>query len=188
VPLFYEDSLGAKLVDGIESVMDTPGSADDELIEDAGALETAQREANGQDPEAIYAEVGDDWIPVFGPSKLSGFWDVAGTNASKITMPLVAAGITFAWDPYPPEEMPGSATPFYHLMDRPFTLLVAPADAPGARGLLSALPGADSQFGLPATTSVPSLPGEEHSRLPWVIVLVALALSILMGFGYYIWR
>jgi hypothetical protein len=184
----YEDSLGAKLVEGVQSVLDAPGSADDELIDDADELDAAQRAANGQDPEAVYAEVGADWVAVFGPSKLSGFWDVAGWNASMVTMPLVAEAIVYAWDPYPPEEMPGTAAPFIHLIDRPFTLLVAPADADRARELIAAVPGADTQFGMPATIPVGQIDGEARSSLPWVILLVALALSILTGTAFYVWR
>lgn len=146
-PVFYEDSLGAKMVDAWNNL----GSADDELIEDPKALRAAQREVNGEDPEAVYSEVQSDWVAVFGPSKVSSILDAPGSNACIITMPLVAAGIRYAWDPYPPEEMPGSAYPADHLIDRAFTLLVAPQDAREARSLLSARPGAPTSVGAAAT-------------------------------------
>jgi len=146
-PLFYEDSLGERLAQAIKNLP----NADDELIDNPGALDEAQREVNAEDPEAVYARVAPDWVPVFGPSKLSGLIDVAGPVASVVVMPLAAAGISFAWDPYPPEEMPGAAYPNDHVVDRPFTLLVAPEDADEARALICATTGSWLTSGTAAT-------------------------------------
>lgn len=176
-PLFYEDSLGAKAVEAWESL----GSADDELIDDPAELAAAQAEVNGEDPEAVYADVTPQWVAVFGPSKLSGIADVAGANACVITMPLEAAGISFAWDPYPPEEMPGAAYPSEHVADRPFTLLVAPADADRARLAITASPGAPTPVGAPSSHDREPDAVNKRLTLGWALFLAFIGPSALLA-------
>jgi hypothetical protein len=184
-PMFYEDSLGAKMVDAWNKL----GSADDALIEDPEALRAAQREVNGEDPEEIYSEVEPDWVAVFGPSKLSGLLDSAGSNACIITMPLNAAGIRYAWNPYPPEEMPGPAgSAAYHTLDHPFTLLVAPEDADEARRLISANPGSGHMIGAVASHGPESAAVSKRRSLAWMVLVMFIGVDLLVAGGYALFR
>ena len=173
-PLFYEDSLGEKLAEAIRNLP----NADDELIDDAEALDEAQREVNAEDPEAVYARVAPDWVPVFGPSKLSGLLDIAGANACVITMPLDAEGIAYVWDPYPPEEMPGVTSPS-RALDRPFTLLVSPQDAARARELISSRPGSSMPPGLAASHDRSAEAISPRRELAWSLFVVFLGMDVL---------
>lgn len=179
-PMFYEVSLGAKVAEQWGRL----GSADDELLDDPGALEAAQRAANAEDPEAVYAEMTEDWVPVFGPSKLSGIIDVAGFNASFVTMPLAAEGISYAWSPYPPEEMPGAAYPNEHLLDRPFTLLVARPDAQHARELISEDVGSRTLLGIPSTHQREPAAAKRRRVGAWVLFLVFVGVDLIAFLGY----
>jgi hypothetical protein len=118
VPLFYEDSLGAKLAERFNGL----GSADDVLIEDPEALAAAEAQAAHTDPTADHPEVAE-WVAVWGPQKLSDFNSVASVTALNLTAPLDAAEIPCRWEPYPPSEMPSFRVE-YGVVDRPFTLLV----------------------------------------------------------------
>jgi hypothetical protein len=160
-PMFYEDSLGAKMADAWNRL----GSADDELIEDPEALETAQREGDQIDPEVPAEPDVPDWVPVFGPARLSGLMRIAGATAFELTAALDSAEIPHAWDPYPPEEMP-AFRPYYGAIDRPFTLLVPRDRFEVARAALA-------DFGpkqAPSPRPVPSLaipPSPSPLAAPW---------------------
>lgn len=118
MPLFYEDSLGAKLAEKWNGL----GSADDELIEDREALAAAEAEVARVDPLADCPDIAE-WAAVYGPLKLSDLVSFAGMTALSITAPLDAAEIPTRWDPYPPSEMPSFRVEL-GVIDRPFTLLV----------------------------------------------------------------
>ena len=179
-PLFYEDSLGEKMVEAWDAL----GSADDELLEDPEALERAQRVVNGEDPEAVYTQVGADWVPVFGPSKLSGLLDVAGPNGCVVTMPLAANDIEYAWDPYPPEEMPGPCIPGNHGADRPFTLFVAPENVSRALDLITAIPGSDLPAGLASTHELQPEARAARQTLAWTLFAVFIGVDAFVFMGY----
>jgi hypothetical protein len=192
-PLFYEDSLGAKLVDALrergyldpEAPLRSPGSPAphkaDELVEDPEALQAAEQLVFTEDPQAVYTRVGDDWVPVFGPSKVSGVIDIAGANAAVITMPLAAVGIEFAWYPYPPEQMPSPAYPYSHIVDRPFTLLVPAEDAVEAAALISAVAGSRSQFGVVSTHERVAEAVSSRRTVSWVLLIVLSGLLDLVA-------
>ena len=86
-PLFYEDSLGAKLVEKATAAMDAAreqgahtetvelATSDEALVEDPRALAEAELAARGVDPQRAYEQVTSDWVSVGGPSKLSGLID-----------------------------------------------------------------------------------------------------------------
>jgi hypothetical protein len=131
VPLFYEDSLGAKLSQKWNEL----GSADDELIDDPAALEAAQRAADGVDPEVPPTPDVSQWVPLLSAVRLSGMMTMAGAGGFALTSALDAAGIPHTWDPYPPEEMP-AFRPAYGAIDRPFTLLVPAEQLTAARAAL----------------------------------------------------
>jgi hypothetical protein len=159
-PIFYEDSLGAKLAEKARAAMDKgrhPGTppavstSDQDLIDDPATLAAAEAATHRVNPEDEYERYAEDWVVVFGPSKVSGILDVAGFSAALIAMPLAAEGIEYLWTPYPPEEMPGTAAPFEHGADMPFSLLVAPDDSERAREIITAIPGTRSLGGVPAT-------------------------------------
>ena len=150
-PIFYEDSLGEKLAEKAKTAMAAAREADaergrnpetvalatgdDGLVDDPEALAAAERRVRGIDPEEVYEQFGEDWVVILGPSKVSGITDEAGFTSRQLTGPLDDAGIPFAWDPYPPEEMP-TYRPGYGAVDRPFTWLVPPSRAEEARTLL----------------------------------------------------
>lgn len=173
-PLFYEDSLGAKVAEAFDGLP----SADDELVDDPNVLDAAQAAVNGQDPQAVYQRVGSDWVAVFGPSKLSGILDAAGWTASMVTMPLDSEGIEYAWDPYPPGDMSGAASPTDHVADRPFTLLVPPADAQLASSLITASPGASTNVGGPATYERTGDISKRTNTLALILVSLLVAICL----------
>jgi hypothetical protein len=177
-PLFYEDSLGAKLSEMMTEAADRAHEAEMELIDDPEALERAENAVHDLDTTPDYGIVADDWVTVFGPSKVSGILDVAGPAAMLITMPLDAEGIAYCWDPYPPADMPGAATPAEHGVDMPFSLLVAPMDERRARDLL-----ADSRAGSRLVAGVPAT----HDLTPEAKVnrrmLSTTSLVLLYGVG-----
>ena len=109
----------------------------DPFIDDPLALEAAERAAAKMpDVDLIsYAEYGPDWVPVFGPIRLSSLFRDGGASSSLITGPLVAEGVPFVWDPFPPSHAQTSRPDFNWL--REFTLLVAPDRAEDARALLT---------------------------------------------------
>jgi hypothetical protein len=178
-PLFYEDSLGAKLVEKANAAMDAAreqtahpesvelSTSDTVLVEDPEALAQAELAVRRVDPEGDYEEITEDWVAVMGPSKLSGLIDNAGFSSRLVTAPLDSADIPYAWDPYPPEEMPGYRVG-YGAVDRPFTLFVPPSYAGEARGLLTAGVGSATVFGLPATVERGAESSKRRRRGLWV--------------------
>lgn len=169
-PLFYEDSLGAKLVEKANAAMDAARTrpadpevdlaiADEPFVEDPVALHRAELAARGIDPQQDYERVTADWVVALGPSKLSGLIDSAGFTSRMVVAPLETADIPYAWNPYPPEEMPGYRYG-YGAVDRPFTLLVPPERVEEAISLLDLKVGSASVFGLPASPEH----GEESRR------------------------
>ncbi|MDR3687140.1 MAG: hypothetical protein P4L93_09320 [Coriobacteriia bacterium] len=205
-PLFYEDSLGARLVEKAKESaaaaeqaraqranrpMPARGSADLELLDDPTALDDAERGVRGGDPEDAYAEFNSDWVAVFGPSKLSGLLDVAGFAAAIVTMPLAAEAIDFVWSPYPPEMMPGPAYANDHLLDMPFTLYVHPADASAALALISEVPGSGISAGIACTHERGARAEGNRRTLAWGLVVAFLGVDVLVlltGVAYWIYH
>jgi riboflavin kinase / FMN adenylyltransferase len=109
---------------------------DHPVVEDPVALEAAEQLVRGIDPTGVFAKVDDDWVELLGPTVISGLTGSAGLNAFRITAPLDTVGIPFAWQPYPPEEMP-AYRPAYGAVDRPFTLFVPAKFLAAARAVLS---------------------------------------------------
>ncbi len=107
------------------------------VVEDPEALSAAENEVAGVSPRAAYEQTDEEWVAVTEPRRLSGMLADAGSSAAIVTAPLAAAGIPFAWDPYPPEEMP-SFRPYYGVFDRPFSLMVPASRAEEARQVLDA--------------------------------------------------
>jgi hypothetical protein len=194
-PLFYEDSLGAKLADAFNSLP----SADDGLIEDPEELDAAQAAVNGHDSHASYARVRPGWVAVFGPAKLDGMLSSAGISASVLTMPLDAEEIAYVWEPYAPQDAPSTTDNYGRAFPRPFTLLVGPADAQRAKQLLATELGAEATGtgnAMPARQSVspasgPTRPPDpaittEGALAAWirfgVLVLAAVVFGLLMSF------
>lgn len=174
-PLFYEDSLGEKLVDAINSMP----SADDELIDDPAALEAAQAAANAVDPDVENTVAGPDWVALYGPERLGGTQTEAEQNAAILTMPLDAEGIQYAWDPFPPQGMYVTRG-----VSRPFTLLVAPSDADRARVLLRMNQSAPASLKPPQTAARAvqrSLERQAVSGFLLAFIFVVLLLALIFG-------
>jgi hypothetical protein len=201
MPVFYEDSLGERIARGL-----TEGSsADDELMEDRAAFEAAQAAVNGRSA-AVQPTL--DWVAVAGPIVFSMGTEFPGVIAAQITMPLDAAEIEYAWDPYPPAEMPLALEPTGVLASRKFTLLVPPKDANVAVALLddarpeslrqsenlrpTVNPGAQASEPQPyahpgtAATPVPVAPAVERPGHPFVrMALIGVAFSAIVAAVYY---
>ena len=188
-PLFYEDSLGAKLAEKAQAALTAAreqgehpeavelATGDVALVDDPSALAEAELAARRVDPHSDSERMSRDGVTVFGPSKLSGVIDVAGVNARVITMPLDAEGIEYVWHPYPPEEMPGPAAAFQHAADRPFSLLVAPADSTRACEVLKAYPGSKGSLGAVATHDRTPEAARSRRTLAWVLLIVMFGFS-----------
>jgi hypothetical protein len=173
MPVFYEDSLGERLVRHLVE----GSSADDELIDDPAALEAAQAAANGRPPSAPPTL---DWVAVAAPIVFSIGAESPGVIAAQITMPLDSAEIPYAWDPYPPAEMPLALEPTGMLASRKFTLLVAPEDANVAVALLDDTPAS------PVPPTAPAAPSVESSDHPFLRAgLIAVAFSAIVAAIYY---
>jgi hypothetical protein len=168
-PLFYEDSLGAKIAEhlassriearqvgaarraaALSSCADHAGDA--ELLDDVEALAAAEILAAEHDPLAPTGEPGDEWVTIFGPAKISGFFDAPWPAGFIFVAPLAAAGIPNRWEPYPPELMPGFRAGT-NAVDRPFSLTVPAQFAHEASSAMATLgveaTGRWSQFGVP---------------------------------------
>jgi hypothetical protein len=183
-PIFYEDSLGAKLAEKAHAAMDNARdyaeqTTDADLIDDPEALAAAEAAARGVDPDDVYEQVTDEWVAVLGPSKLSGLVDNAGFAAKLVTTPLEAAGIPCAWDPYPPEEMP-SYRYGYGAVDRPFTLLVPASRAAEAAELLGTQTGSASPFGLPIEHERSADSEKKRRSGLWLFFLVFIGFDLLV--------
>lgn len=73
------------------------------VVEDAEALEEAERAVADLESKDVYAEFDETWVEVLGPVSLVNV--TARLRAFEITSPLTAEGIPFVWDPMPPEEL-----------------------------------------------------------------------------------
>lgn len=139
------------------AVSQRPAFRDSDVVEDPLALEAAERSVADSDPMAVY-DIDAEWVELVGPRRLSGMFGDAGYTAALVSAPLQAAEIPFAWDPYPPEEMPAFRVG-YGLVDRPFSLLVPADRLDEARAVLdhayfhgrSAPPSSDLLFMRPVT-------------------------------------
>jgi riboflavin kinase/FMN adenylyltransferase len=105
------------------------------LIDDPEKLAAAERAVANVQVMDAYERSSEEWVPLTGPRHLSGVFANAGFTAALVTAPLESAGIPFAWDPYPPEQMPGYRVG-YGAIDRPFTLLVPASRLVEARRLM----------------------------------------------------
>lgn len=110
---------------------------DDDWIEDQAALDAAEKAVSVMDPVSDYDATDEEWVELAGPRRLSGVFGDAGFTAAIVSAPLDAAGIPHAWDPYPPEQMPGWRAG-YGAVDRPFTLLVPASRLEEARAVMRA--------------------------------------------------
>jgi hypothetical protein len=180
MPLFYEDSLGAKLVEKWNDWWSTGSSADDELIEDREALDAAEAELRDCDPLEQSAAHASDWVPVFGPAKISGLLDIPGPASFLLAGRLASVGIPAAWSPFPPELMSQFARFAGSLcFDRPFTLLVSPEDLPAAAEELDSIGAYPSRSSLYELPIHPALDAEAARRR--LIAARALVLVLVPG-------
>jgi riboflavin kinase/FMN adenylyltransferase len=125
---------------GLHAGTDAPdGEGDpadrDEIVDDPAALASAQLIADSADPMGAYHAAESDWVRAIKPVRMSGLLTAAGAGSFAYSATLEAAGIPFAWDPYPPESMPGFR-PAYGAFDRPFSMLVPPEYLADARAAL----------------------------------------------------
>lgn len=133
------------------------------LIDDPERLAAAERAVAGIQAADAYGTSDEEWVPLTGPRHLSGVFADAGFTAALVTAPLKSAGIPHAWDPYPPEQMPGYRVG-YGAVDRPFTLLVPKsrlAEARRVMGLDRLAP--PQQQGLPIAPDRLGRPPVNHS-------------------------
>lgn len=134
-----EDVAGAAHIAAARSVPFEPSEEDHghPLVDDPIALEAAERAAARMPDvdQVSYTQYEQDWVPVFGPIRLSSLFSDGGASSSLITGRLAAEGIPFVWDPFPPSHAQTSRPDFNWL--REFTLLVPPDRADDARNLLA---------------------------------------------------
>jgi len=182
-PLFYEDSLGAKLAEKVGAAMNAAHDAENEYVDDPAALARAEAEVASVDPEDDYKRVTADWVTAFGPSKLSGMIDSAGFTGRLLTAPLETADIPHVWDPYPPEEMPAFRVG-YGSVDRPFSLMVPADRADEARELLTGTVGSAAQFGAPAGLDRTPEVVATRRRWSWIFFWVFIGFDIVLFIGY----
>jgi hypothetical protein len=160
MPLFYEDSLGAKLAEKWDGL----GSSDDELIDDPAALEAAQVQANNRPVTTCHDKMTSEWVPALGPASLGHAAEAAGATASLITMPLDAEDIEYVWNPYPPGSIPGGIALYTQYTPRLFTLFVAPKDVQRARELIRTNSPESISADVPAST--PASPHDAPNATP----------------------
>lgn len=104
------------------------------IVEDPAALFAAERAVATIDPSSIYEQVDASWTEVLEPAVLGSLMGSGGVSAFMITSPLSAAGIPFAWKPFPPEAQQ-NVRPDFNYWQR-FSLWVPPEFAREARRLL----------------------------------------------------
>lgn len=104
------------------------------VVEDPEALLAAERAVAMIDPSATYAHMDSSWVEVLAPAALGSLMGSGGVNAFMITSPLSAAGIPFAWKPFPPEAQQ-NVRPDFNYWQR-FSLWVPPEYAREARAAL----------------------------------------------------
>ncbi len=106
------------------------------VVSDPEALEAAEQAAAHSAPVYFDDIATGEWVAVIPPLEFYGV--LAGVNkAFAVSAPLEAAGIPFAWDPYPPDQRP-SGLPGAGSYDQPFTLLVPLGSFEEARVLVEA--------------------------------------------------
>ena len=106
------------------------------VVSDPDALEAAEEAAARSAPVYFDDIAVGEWVAVMPPLEFYGA--LAGVNkAFAVSAPLEAAGIPFAWDPYPPDQRP-SGLPGAGSYDQPFTLLVPAGSYEDARVLVEA--------------------------------------------------
>ena len=106
------------------------------VVSDPEALEAAEQAAAHSAPVYFDDIATGQWVAVMPPLEFYGV--LAGVNkAFAVSAPLEAAGIPFAWDPYPPDQRP-SGLPGAGSYDQPFTLLVPVGSFEEARVLVEA--------------------------------------------------
>ena len=106
------------------------------VVSDPDALEAAEQAAAHSAPVDFDDIATGEWTAVMPPLEFYGV--LAGVNkAFAVSAPLEAAGIPFAWDPYPPDQRP-SGLPGAGSYDQPFTLLVPVGSYEEARALVEA--------------------------------------------------
>lgn len=153
------------------------GAAEDPDVYDPETLAAAQAVADSNE-SMRQIPVGDDWVPVVTHRRVSGVFESPVHGSFVITAPLEAADIPYAWDPYPPEEMP-SFRPAYGAFDRTFSLLVPRDRAQEVREII-----ADTHAPHPADE--PRLEGSiitsdtGRRTIIWVLVFVFLGLDIVI--------
>lgn len=200
-PLFHEDSLGALLAEKLAarrtatepegashraSVMasvDTHAE-DADLLDDPRALAEAELAVASDGPYED-AAAPSEWVTVFGPAKISGFFDAAGPSEYVFSAPLAGADIPFRWEPYAPSLMP-CYRPGDGGVDRPFSLSVPKGFESAARAALADLKvesTAWSQFGLPLHAERTDEATTAHVEMRWLVVVVLL-LPDVMAFVY----
>jgi len=103
------------------------------VVSDPEALERAEQAASNSAPVYFDDIATGEWTAVVGPVEFYGSLG-AGAKAFMVTAPLEAAGIPFAWDPYPPDQRP-LGLPGAGSFDQPFTLLVPVGSYEEARQL-----------------------------------------------------
>ena len=179
--LFWEDSLGAKLAEKATEATDRVRELEKAYIDDPEELERAEKAVHdaGEQGTESYKQVQNDWVAVAGPIKISGIMDSAGPNGCLITAPLEANDIPFAWDPYPPEDMPGYRVG-YGAVDRPFKVLVPPERAAEARELIGELRGSKSFVGLPVEIERGLKSTSRRRWSAWALLFVFVGFDLLV--------
>jgi len=169
-PLFYEDSMGAKLAEKAAEAMDRARDADGDPVEDHEALEHAETEVRAGRPDDQYEQLTSDWVPVVRPSVISGILGPPGISAMMLTSPLDSEGIEYVWAPYPPESMP-LFRPSGGAFDRPFWILVPAASFQDARVLLGGLRDSELPMFSRRSPSLPERSTDQRIKL-WFAVLL----------------
>jgi hypothetical protein len=104
------------------------------VVSDPDVLEAAEQAVAHSAPIYFDDIATGEWTAVVPPLEFYG--TLAGVNKSfAVTAPLEAAGIPFAWDPYPPDQRP-SGLPGAGSYDQPFTLMVPSGAYEDARALV----------------------------------------------------
>jgi riboflavin kinase/FMN adenylyltransferase len=142
------EELTAAISDDVAAALDIAGfeddsdpsddnewSDDDPVVEDVAALSAAEAAVARIDPYECYQGFDDTWVEVMELPGLSRAATTGGVEAFMVTTPLEAAGIPFAWDPFPPSDQYRVRPDF--ITSRTFKLLVPPDYAEEARQVLA---------------------------------------------------
>jgi len=177
------DQLKAAITADVAEVADVLGTAsefgaEDPDIYDPQTLAAAQAIADADESSRQIA-VGDDWVPVLTHTRVSGVFESAVHGAFVITAPLEAAGIPYAWDPYPPEEM-SSFRPAYGAIDRTFSLLVPRNRAEEVRDIIAEMNTAQPAAEPPLQGSIITSDTSRKAVI-WVLLFVFLGFDVIVG-------